>query len=301
MNKLFIFSNAFNTHILVVSLKYVFGNNFNEIIILQENTDKKLEEINEYHIVWCNNLIDAVKLSDYVIIWNDEGIPIESVQLIKNFCRTSKKTYLEIPIGAHQYSSIGNIKKIVPTLRNCPILLNISIGLGTLQPYVELTLNSIIRSINIDFKQYYSPITQNIINALDDTTSISEKKHSSDDVDSNTDKFSIVSLSIPDIEALYDYIDIFHIIRPDFVIVQTSLKYMTFFDLSSILKETYLININVLIESNYRVVNDEWIVKCDNRDVKNICTIDADARNLEDDLLKRIVSHFSLPKGIRRL
>ena len=299
MIKLFIFSNSFNTHILVKSLKYLFNNTISKIIILQENNDKELE-MYDYHIVFCNNPKNAVELSDYVIVWNDEGIPPESVKLIENLCAIHKKPYTNIPICSNQYSSFREIEKIITSLHNCPILLNISVGLGTLQPYIELLLNNIISSINVDFKQYYSPITQTIIDNLNGTKLLSIKEYKSCLTNFNTADFSILSLSVQNIGELYEYTNIFHEICPDFIIVQTSLGYMSFSDLSNFLNTTCLIKCNILIESNYRVINNEWVVNCGKRDSRKNYTLDADSKDLGNDLLKRIVSHFSLPKGIKR-
>lgn len=241
MIRLFIFSNSFNTYILVKSVEYFFNNTIKEIIILQENNDDELEKIYDSHIVLCNKLKSAVELSDIVIVWDDVDIPQESVKLIENLCVTNKKTYFNIPFSLNEYSNVRDIENIIPNLCNCPVLLNISIGLGTLQPYVELVLNNIISSTKIDFKQYYSPITQKIFKSINDTNLISIKEHSSFFTNLNSEAFSIVSLSVPNIEELYKYIDIFHKIRPDFVIVQTSLDYIHFEDLLKSLNQ-YLFN-----------------------------------------------------------
>ena len=300
MIRLFIFSNSFKTYILVKSVEYFFNNTIKEIIILQENNDDELEKIYDSHIVLCNKLKSAVELSDIVIVWDDVDIPQESVKLIENLCVTNKKTYFNIPFSLNEYSNVRDIENIIPNLCNCPVLLNISIGLGTLQPYVELVLNNIISSTKIDFKQYYSPITQKIFKSINDTNLISIKEHSSFFTNLNSEAFSIVSLSVPNIEELYKYIDIFHKIRPDFVIVQTSLDYIHFEDLLKSLNNICLIKCNILIESNYRVINNEWMVNCGIRNDKKNNTLNVDASDLKDDLLKRIVSHFSLPEGIKR-
>ena len=148
--------------------------------------------------------------------------------------------------------------------------------------------------------RYYSPITQKIFKSINDTNLISIKEHSSFFTNLNSEAFSIVSLSVPNIEELYKYIDIFHKIRPDFVIVQTSLDYIHFEDLLKSLNNICLIKCNILIESNYRVINNEWMVNCGIRNDKKNNTLNVDASDLKDDLLKRIVSHFSLPEGIKR-
>ena len=90
MIRLFIFSNSFNTYILVKSVEYFFNNTIKEIIILQENNDDELEKIYDSHIVLCNKLKSAVELSDIVIVWDDVDIPQESVKLIENLCSPSK-------------------------------------------------------------------------------------------------------------------------------------------------------------------------------------------------------------------
>ncbi len=300
MLKLFIFSDGYTSDILLKSLKYIIRDGIEMVIVLKENYQTEIEPFFDFPIKICDNIMQAFELSNAVLAIENPDIPAYYIQLLEEKCALTNKSYIKVPLSDEEMSP-SYFEKTVGTTNGCPVILQLAIGEGTQIEYGEFLLNNIISELDIEFSQLCTDKTKSIFECLYDKGILSEKIQYKSIGFSSEAKLLMISLKTKSIIELSDYALFFKKILPDYIIVHVSKGYLDYNQIEIDIKNVCCFRPNIIVESNYHVVDKDWVVLCDENIEENDNIININFSNLKEEMMNKILTHFTLPKGIVRI
>ena len=172
-----------------------------------------------------------------------------------------------------------------------------------LRKYIKVLINEIFAENRVKIKQFFSPATYYILNQLNKyglvNNIICEQLE-------DIKNFSVVACSINigvDFNNIANYVEAIKDINPDFVILQTGIRFCEYETAKQMLQFGCSSSLDLIIKSHYNNVtlDDVKIYYCNNQIEVDGFINDIENINLKEELEFKIFSKLSLPKGISRI
>jgi len=303
MPKIFIFSNSFAARTVLFGLDSLFNIKIDEVLLLKENHNQKENFLfnTNIKINLYESINDCICHCDFILMIKDNNTPEKSINYI--LCKSKeldKRCYEVINPWKNELSSnTSNIAHENTDFKKYPVILNISLGTISQHYCVEILLNKIFTKNNIGFKQFYSKETEFFLLQLDRYGILSD--NFSRQIKFSKYQYNIIIYSINIGESIYNikkHIDILRHISPDFTILQTDIKFNEYENSKNIIKYGCLSQLDILIKSHYKTVNDVLTVYCNKSIEQDSFIQDIESISLENKLSFDIFSKIAFPEGI---
>ena len=306
MASIFVFSNSFHTRTILFKLDYLLNFKIDEIILLTENHNQKENYIfnNDIKIKLFKSIDECIAACDCIFLLKDETIPVKSINYILNKSSEYNKKCYEIQ-NPWEEKGADNIYK--NDYENCdfdkrPVILNIALGEIAQQYCTEVLINEILAENDVEFKQFYSYATKNFLLQLNSygILNIDISKH----LDMSAYQYDIIICSIDIGENLYDvqkYIDFFRLIKSDFIILQTGIKFDKYQIAKNIIKYVCFSQLDLLIKTHYSLLDNLFVVYCYEEIEEDSLILDIESINLKKQLMFKMFSKIAYPEGITSL
>ena len=299
MSKIFIFSNSFVAHTIINGFDKLFNIEFEEFILLRENHEySDFKNYTNKKIALIESLEKCIELCDCIFVLKTKYIPAKSILYIERLSEHyGKKIYfLDLSNDEYHYDLETYISKY--KFGEVPVILNIALGVTSQFHTLELILNRIFAENTIPFKQFFSQSMYNYITKLYDY-SILKEDISKQLVTHKEYSVLIITINIGnDLYNLRDYSDFARKIQPDYIILQTDSKSISYINAHTAVNLFLGLPLDIIINSCYcNLYDKKFIVRCNNE------IIDKKQKNLESTSIKEILafdifSKIGLPEGI---
>lgn len=308
MSKLFIYSNSFVAKTIIYKLCFVLNISIDEVLLLNENHRQNEEGIN----TWCGcdinlyaDIDECINLSDYIFIIRDSNVPTKHIDyILKQSVALGKKCF-ELNNHWREYSLCKSKcdELINLNFEKFPVILNISLGPTSQQYCLEVLINSIFEKSKVNIKQIFSPATYSFFSQLNSYKILNSSLSAQLD---NQKVFSVMVCSLDigvDFNNITKYIDMIKNINPDFIILQTNIRFDEYETAKNIFKYGCLASLDLIVKSHFNTITleDVNVVYCSNHITSNTFIKDLESIDLESELKSNIFSKLSLPKGVLRL
>lgn len=308
MAKIFIYSNSFSTMTFMCKLKYILNIEIDEVLLLKENhrqTEKRMLGFYGYDINVYSNIDDCIAKCDYIFAITNSNMPSECIEYVARRSNKLCKKYIEIknPWSEKTLTKKEMLKGNLNDSKNYPLILLIALDDSSQQYYTEILLNEIFAENGINIKQVFSPSTYSILKQLSEYDLVSYnlvkqfkeiKKH----------VVNIYSVNIgADFNNIVNYMDIIKILNPDYVILQTGIRFCEYEVAKQIIKWGCSSTLDLIIKSHYNNVtlNDAKIYYCDNQILVDDLVNDIENSSLKESVTYKILTKLSLPNGVLRI
>lgn len=304
MAKLFVYSTAYVGRMIVHSAPLLFEQDTNEIILLSENhSEKDFLDLTQIKVTYCDTPIEAIHLSDMVIICLSENMPSEKVEYVKLICEKCKKTcYL---MHADFLNKVNDNINATMDFSSSILIANIATSSNCNQLYIELLLNKILSMNKITFKQTFSPNTTELLRQLESqgilNSKITPHLHSTT---GDTYNVNIIGINLyGESNTVDSELDNIKKYNPDYIILQTDYKQENLDLIKNILKYRCNTNCDYIIKSRYIEVENlvGFKIYCSDNERYSCDTLDEESQGLIEDLAFNIFSQLSLPTGISKI
>lgn len=306
MSKIFIFTNSYTTRTMIFDLNYLFNCKTHEILLLKENFMNENYSLNNIKVKLFNNMDNCIEYSDFIIIIKNGNVPKKSINYILSKSKELNKKCIEIqnPWQINSlYSNQDYDKYKEYDFNNCPVILDIALGYGAQQFCVELLLNKIFIDKKINFKQFYSLETKNILLQLNKYNILNNEL--SKQLNTSINQYNVIIYSINIGDSIYNikkYIEILRCLKPDFTILQTDIKFEEYETAKKFIKYGCFSQLDILIKSHYNLLYKKHALHCNNHIIKEDYFIkDIESNDLEKKLALEILSKIAFPEGIIKL
>lgn len=161
---LFIYSTSYVTRLFAHELKYITGECLDKIVVLGENHFLEDFQFEKNSVVLCENVNEALNISDIVVVLNNGKLPDKKMNhIIEHCCRTYKKI---VPIDITTDCLKLDEQLSLDSKMDIPMILNVGIGDSMSTYRLELSLNRMFFDTNVKIFQSFSSFTSIIINTL---------------------------------------------------------------------------------------------------------------------------------------
>ena len=303
MKKIFIFSTGYNVRLFLRSALSLLNFDISEIVLLKENhiRDNFLASFS-YRIKFVSNLEQGVSYSDITLIIKDESLPDSSICKINQLCKFQRQRCIEVDLSIDPMEYNEYLKNEISMYSNkSTTILCVCIGKAAEHTLTEMVLHNAFVHNNICAQQLYSQTTFSLIKSLS-SNNILDSHLASQLVSNNcAHTISVVTMCVDSPSELKHYQWLINNLVPDFVVVGLSRGYLTPDGVSRIIREVFYVDVDIIVSSRYRIVNNEFTVYCDEPSIIDNNVLDIDDREFNNELITRIFSKLALPKGITRL
>lgn len=306
MSKLFIYSNSFVANTILYQLPFLLNIHVDEVILLKENHPNEVS-CSKFgvKIKLLSNISECIKRSDIIFILKDDNTPLRIISKILDMAREyCIKCYeIENPWSKYDYLAKEDNLTIDEDIKKYPVVLSISLGPSAQQYCLELLLNKILSKHNIGIKQVFSPTTYSFLSQLVDYRLTSKEICMQFE---NVLNFQVVLYAMDigvDFNNIRAFMDTIKTINPDFVIIQTNIRFCEYEIAKMLFKYGCFVDLDLIVKSHYNTVTleDANIIYCSNNISVTDFVKDLEQNNLEDELEFKIFSKLTLPQGVLRL
>lgn len=297
MSKIFILSNTYTIRNIILSIRYLFNEGVDSIVILEENCELSdfPSECADINLIVCSSLDDCINICDVVVIPNEKCIPSKTLKyVIEKSTKLNKKYYTDCYVTQIPVLDCNN-----KSFKTKPIILMLTLGNYTQHMYIELVLNKIFAGMHVPIKQILSYETYHLLK----TINMSGLMNLNLDVffveELDTDYQMIVwPVCLESLEELEGKLDDFKKLSPDFIICSAEFA----FNDIDFLKNTMFFNcsstIDLIIKSHYHRIDRIYTVYCRKKiDCLNEI-VDLESPDLEYVIKEKIINKLSFPIGI---
>ncbi len=302
MEKVFIFSDSYDATNFIYCMNYLFIEKVKEIILLKENHTIDDFKNNNIKITLLENIDDCIKNSTDIIILKNVYLVDSNIEYLINQAKQKNISPIILDMNNDNKYQFKHVltQSIVNYISRRPIILHLYTGLASQETILELTLNNIFSKFNIDFNQYFSPKTFNILNELKKYQKLNNRIKLKISKDENDFALSIISINITNrLSELKNYINIIKQIKPDFLIIQTSNNIDINREIKNVFKFGCFKEIDIIIRSNYILYDNLFKIKSSK--VLNNVNEYYLSEEIEKILEEKIYEKISLPYGVKRI
>lgn len=290
MRKIFILSTSFLTKLLLMNLHYVLNFTFDTIILLKENHNE-LEKFS-YNIELYEDLETSIVASDVIVILSVSSIPQNTIEIVIDLARKHGKELISLK---SEKEVLDYRKEGIKISNTMPLILHLAIGKASQSYGLEIIINKILSKCDINFKQYFSNKTYNILKQLSKQNVLKEGILSK--VRNNNIDVVVLSIEISTQDNLHEELDRYiNNLSPDVFIIQTDLRDERWKEIEKVLIRKTNWCIDIVVKSLYYPLKEGNMIYCNGLHVENAQCLED--RDIESVLEENILSKISYPIGI---
>ena len=308
MQKIFIYSNSFIARTIICQLEFVLNFRFDEVFLMEENhrqDEMIISEWRGFNIIVLSNIDECVTRSTCIFVIKDSNTPTRSIKYISEKAIELHKKYIEIE---NPWSSIPPFKKSlerssISKFKDYPAILTIALGLPSQQYILEIALNKLFEEHGVKTAQFFSPATYCFLKQLN----VQGMVHDSIEKQlKGVDEFEVLLYSInigEDFNNIINFIDVIKDIGPDFVILQTGIRFDHHDIAKQMLKYGCSSSLDMIVKSHYNNITLERaeMYYCDAQIEEGGIVYDIEKDALKEEVEIRLFSKLALPKGVFRI
>lgn len=255
----FIFSSSRITRSLVYNIEYVLNINISNIVVLTENHSLEDFYFTSSKIILCQNISEALLLSDIVIIINNGKLPEQKMNYIKKRGLENNQRIISIDINSEKREN-STLVYNQHMMNKMPTIMNIGIGDASLTYCMEIYLNKFFKDKGVNLYQTFTQYTKNIISSFEGASLINSNLIFSSEIDSvikSNYELYIKSDFFDDINSMIQSLDIVDLYKPNYVIFNGNARFNEQYDLETIFKYRFGCNIYIVKSKYIDVHKDE--------------------------------------------
>lgn len=293
MKKVFILSTAFFARTLMYNINYILGADFDSVILLKENHSNF--DSFQYNVELYEDINDCIYYADYILIYQTEKIPQKTVNYTIGQAAVLDKVliYLSDNCGGN---TLFNYTEVLQKNKDIPWIFHVSIGEAPQSYCLETLINKILQKNNVNFEQYFTVASSMIVSQLERKKQLNpEFMHFKQKTNGRKD-IIVCSYEVGNDENnLWCAIELCHDFCPDFLIIQTDLKYSSVEDVRNKFFYSSSTDVDLIINSRFYPYKDTLIAYCD--ELESTKSLFLDDKHLEEKIQRSIFSKISYPDG----